>query len=1117
MCGLPAPLALPSRLTGRAADDPWREALEFVARVTRRDIGRQPERQLESGAAMLDLGDGFQHVALARREADGRVAVRCVGSLPEAEAFLRGETGGLERDQGDPDQRDPDHLDHRHGRDIALPPPRRQVSAATGPAGKRESAQGSTIIIRNQNEPGVGFNDPTPAAPVGGNPGATLGQQRLNVFQRAAEIWGATLRSNAPIVVNGQFTALASGVLGSAGTTSIFRNFPNAPHNDTWYHYALANALAGQDLAPQEPLRAQINTNFSTNFNFYLGLDNNAPPDQVDLLTVVLHEFAHGLGFSTFVNGANGRNSGATDENPDGGFTDCYARLLRDENLNLNWNQMTAAQRQASAINTGNLTWTGAMTQSALPAALEPSPTLRVERNPPVFINVNQASFGGSITLGGLTRSVIAAQPPLACGPLANPGAVNGNFALVDRGDCPFVDKAFNAQQAGAQGVFIANNVAGGFIPGGTAPDIAIPVVGISQADGAALRGFLSSGSVTATLLLDPTRLAGTTNGRIRMFAPNPRQPGSSVSHWDNTARPRLLMEPAITPRLPRTQDLTLNLFRDIGWTVNPIFSASGVVVAASGSSAPQQVAVNAAGEWTISGIPDWVTGVPAAGNLLTPISFQVAPNPGPERTATLTLNPGGNTFAITQNTAEVAPSFVSPNAVTFTVGQASSFFVTASGFPPPAITLAGGSLPASLTFTSGVGSAALVGTPTAGEVGVYALTVRAANSLGTVTQSLTLTIGQGVCPFAVAPTAVNVGGDSLTGIQLTVTTGPTCAWEAAARNTDAPWIKVIAAQLASGQVVFPRMVGALGDVNRRLALSGFGNGAVTIAVGRNPRPAPRVGTCLVAGQVVTVTQSGSSGPGAPVGSTMAMFRPSNGYMYLKNRLVSDFADQDFFYGVGGDIPIAGDWDGDGIDTPGIYRNVNGALTFFLINNNTGGFADVSFAFGGAGDIPIAGDWDGDGAVTVGVYRPSAQTFFLRNALAAGNPDLTVTITGAQATDLPIAGRWTAGSNVTGLGLYRPSAGRFLLKNANVSGPPDASFVMTTTGSLVAPVAGDWTRQGFATVGVVVNLGGTIQFQLRNSNTSGAADIRVNYGAPGDAPLIGNWDGQPKQPPVSIP
>ncbi len=372
-------------------------------------------------------------------------------------------------------------------------------------------------------------------------------------------------------------------------------------------------------------------------------------------------------------------------------------------------------------------------------------------------------------------------------------------------------------------------------------------------------------------------------------------------------------------------------------------------------------------------------------------------------------------------------------------------------------------------------------------------------------------------CDYVVTPTTLSLPGDIVPSATLTVTTSPSCAWEARVRNVDAPWIKLISAQLAGGQVVTPRMVGQLGDVNRRLAISATGSATLTFAVGRNPSAAPRTGTFFVAGQVVTVTQAGSAGPSAPVGSTMAMFRPSNGYMYLKNRLISDFADNDFFYGLAGDTPLAGDWDGDGIDTPGIYRNVNGVMTFFLINNNTGGFADISFGYGQPGDIPLAGDWDGNGTVTCGVYRPGSQTFFLRNALSAGNPDLTVTITGSQANDVPLAGRWTAGNPATGVGLYRPSTGQCLLKQVNLSGAPDTTFTLATTGTFVAAVAGDWTRQGFATVGVVTNIGGTIQFQLRNSHTSGGPDIRVNYGVPGDVPLIGNWDGQLKPPPVSVP
>src|ERR1043166_9848188 len=76
-------------------------------------------------------------------------------------------------------------------------------------------AQGH-IIINNINAPNVGFNDPTPEAPVGGNPGTTLGQQRLNVFNHAAQIWESVLQPKVDVIVNARFVALGPNVLGSA-------------------------------------------------------------------------------------------------------------------------------------------------------------------------------------------------------------------------------------------------------------------------------------------------------------------------------------------------------------------------------------------------------------------------------------------------------------------------------------------------------------------------------------------------------------------------------------------------------------------------------------------------------------------------------------------------------------------------------------------------------------------------------------------------------------------------------------------------------------------------------------------------------------------------------------
>ncbi len=101
------------------------------------------------------------------------------------------------------------------------------------------SAFGSaTIVIFNNDGAGVGFNDTTPAAPVGGNTGTTLGQQRLIAFQAAADKWGATLDSSVTITIRAQWTALTctatTAVLGSAGSRQIFRDEPTFPFSGTW-------------------------------------------------------------------------------------------------------------------------------------------------------------------------------------------------------------------------------------------------------------------------------------------------------------------------------------------------------------------------------------------------------------------------------------------------------------------------------------------------------------------------------------------------------------------------------------------------------------------------------------------------------------------------------------------------------------------------------------------------------------------------------------------------------------------------------------------------------------------------------------------------------------------
>ena len=227
-------------------------------------------------------------------------------------------------------------------------------AAAASPAGA------ATIRLINTDPPHQGLNDDTPVAPVGGNTGTTIGEQRLIAFQYAIDKWAAALDSPVEIRIDATFHQLDCNAtevtLGDAGPVSVFSDFAGAPAPNTFFPSALADRLAGMDLAPEEDdISAEFNSTFGTTCafpaGFYYGLDGKPPGDDSDFVTVVLHELGHGMGFLTFVDLTTGAKMD--------GLDDAFMQFLVDDRTGKTFPEMTNTERKSAIVATGHLKWNG--------------------------------------------------------------------------------------------------------------------------------------------------------------------------------------------------------------------------------------------------------------------------------------------------------------------------------------------------------------------------------------------------------------------------------------------------------------------------------------------------------------------------------------------------------------------------------------------------------------------------------------------------------------------------------------------------------------------------------------------------------------------------------------
>lgn len=339
-----------------------------------------------------------------------------------------------------------------------------------------------------------GFND------------SSRGSQRRAAIQSAIDVWKGLLRSTVTIYARVNFDSLDCGadgaVLAQASPNFVF-TLNNTPFPDTWYPGALAEALAGSNLSIQDdpdPTSPDLEVTFNSDIDdgclgagnvFYYGTTGIAPAGQISFYNVALHEIAHGLGFTSFTDAETGEFFLGT--------PDIFSQYLFDNSTRRHWSSMTAPQIQMSATNSPHLVWDGPNVRAEAASFLDPAPSLLLTAPTALAGSypVGTAVFGPSLQTVTVSGDLVlvddgTATPTLGCAPARNRAELQGRIALVDRGDCLFVEKAHTAQSAGAVGLVVINNQSGLITLGGTDPTIQIPVVMVSQSDGDAIKAALA-------------------------------------------------------------------------------------------------------------------------------------------------------------------------------------------------------------------------------------------------------------------------------------------------------------------------------------------------------------------------------------------------------------------------------------------------------------------------------------------------------------------------------------------------------------------------------------------------------------------------------------------------
>lgn len=196
-------------------------------------------------------------------------------------------------------------------------------------------------------------------------------------------------------------------------------------------------------------------------------------------------------------------------------------------------------------------------------------------------------------------------------------------------------------------------------------------------------------------------------------------------------------------------------------------------------------------------------------------------------------------------------------------------------------------------------------------------------------------------------------------------------------------------------------------------------------------------------------------------------------------------------FGTAGGRPITGDFNGDGFDEIGVFKD-----GYWFIDANGNGVwdsEDLMARLGNQDDQPVVGDWDGDGKDDIGIYGPMWEGDDQAISNEPGLPDRSNFKYTRPKNIPPDSAEATEGSRILKEGITGASRADVI----------DHVFGYGNDDEIA--IVGDFNGDGIHTIGLFK--AGKWTLDSNGDGRLNSSDNSFQYGKAGDMPVVGDFDG----------